>query len=182
MSGNRSAAHTGASGLSRVVAFSLGSNLGDREAFLADASRKLAVELGGARLSSIWETEAVEVDGKQPRYLNLCVAGETNCSPRELLELCGRLEREAGRTAAHLEPRVLDVDLLLLGGDILAEDDLSIPHPGLAGRRFVLAPLAEVLPDWVHPASGKSVSAMLEDLGKSQTIDLHKQVKDWWND
>ncbi len=164
--------------MSRTVAFSLGSNLGDREATLAEASRKLAVELGGARLSSIWETEAVEMEGAQPRYLNLCVTGETDSSPRDLLALCGRLEREAGRTSAHLEPRVLDVDLLLLGDEIVAEDDLSIPHPGLAGRRFVLAPLAELLPDWVHPASGKTVSAMLEDLGTSQTVELHKQLKD----
>jgi 2-amino-4-hydroxy-6-hydroxymethyldihydropteridine diphosphokinase len=168
--------------LSLAVAFSLGSNLGDRQAYLHAAARKLVVELGGASLSSLWETEPVEVEDRQAAYLNLCVAGETQLSPRSLLELCARLESEAGRKSAHREARVLDVDLLLLADQIVKEPDLLLPHPGLARRRFVLAPLGEVLPDWVHPLTGKNVLEMLEALGETQAARLHKPLKDWWND
>ncbi len=165
-----------------TVAFSLGSNLGDRQAYLHAAARKLVVELGGASLSSLWETEPVEVEDQQPTYLNLCVAGETNYSSRSLLSLCARLESEAGRKSAHREARVLDVDLLLLADQCVEETDLILPHPGLSRRRFVLAPLAEVLPDWVHPKTGKIVLEMLEALGEEQAARLHKPLKDWWND
>ncbi|MBC8368324.1 2-amino-4-hydroxy-6-hydroxymethyldihydropteridine diphosphokinase [bacterium] len=168
--------------MSQTVAFSLGSNLGDRQAYLHAAARKLVVELEGASLSSLWETEPVEVKGRQPAYLNSCVVGKTELSPRALLELCERLECEAGRKSAHRESRVLDVDLLLLADQCLNETDLVLPHPGLARRRFVLAPLWEVLPDWVHPMTGKSVMEMLEELGEAQAVKLHKPLKDWWND
>jgi len=167
--------------LKEPVAFSLGSNLGDREAYLKEAVRKLAVELGGARVSSLWETEAVEVAEPQPAYLNLCVAGESDREPRELLELCVRLEAEAGRRGGHLAPRVLDVDLLFIGQRRLDEPDLVLPHPGLARRRFVLAPLAELMADWAHPAGGLRVREMLEALGTEQEIRLVKSLKDWWN-
>jgi len=163
--------------LIRPAAFSLGSNLGDRRRYLDRAARGLARELEEARFSSVWETEPVEVEGEQPAYLNLCVAGWTDRGPQELLELCARLEAEAGRRGLHREPRVLDVDLLLLGDEIIAEDDLVLPHSGLARRRFVLAPLAELLPDWRHPATDRSVASMLAELGESQKIRLHKPVK-----
>ncbi len=166
----------------RWAAFSLGANLGDREASLRSAARKLAVELEGARISSLWETEPVEVEDEQPAYLNLCLAGETEAEARGLLELCGRLEAEAGRIGGHKQPRLLDVDLLLLGGERVNEPDLVLPHPGLPRRRFVLAPLAEVLPDWEHPATGESVRDMLKQLGETQRILLLKAPKDWWND
>lgn len=138
--------------------------------------------LEGARISSLWETEPVEVEDEQPSFLNLCLAGETEASARSLLELCGRLESEAGRKSGHRQPRLLDVDLLLLGQERVEEPDLVLPHPGLPRRRFVLAPLAEILPDWVHPETGAKVTQMLKQLGESQVIRLRKAPKDWWND
>jgi len=168
--------------LSLPVAFSLGSNLGDRQATLHAASRKLVVELGGASLSSLWETEPVEVKDRQPAYLNLCLVGKTALPPQVLLELCARLEKEAGRKGGHREARVLDVDLLLLAEQCVEEADLVLPHPGLVRRRFVLVPLSEVMPDWVHPSTGKNVMEMLEELGETQAVKLHKPLKDWWND
>ncbi|MBM4116768.1 2-amino-4-hydroxy-6-hydroxymethyldihydropteridine diphosphokinase [bacterium] len=154
------------------VALSLGSNLGDRREQLAAALRGLEGGLlTGLRVSSLYETAPVEVGEPQPRYLNLCALGECALRPERLLAGCQALERAAGRPAGGpRRPRVLDIDLLYYDDLRCARPGLCLPHPGLARRRFVLAPLAELKPHWRHPDSGRRVDEMLAALGESQPV------------
>ncbi len=168
---------------STEVALSIGSNQGERQQHLAFALRGLdSGVLGKMEVSSLWETRAVEVEGAQPDFLNLCVVGESAQSPEALLAHCHSLEKAAGRpaTGTHLAPRTLDLDILYHGASERAESAISIPHPRLAGRRFVLAPLAELRPNWRHPHTGRSVAQMLNALGKEQSVTKLTMPEDWW--
>lgn len=158
--------------MSAAVAFSLGSNLGDRRAQLAAALRGLEAGLvSGLRVSSLYETAPVEVGEPQPAFLNLCALGDCALEPAALLAGCQALERAAGRPAGGpRRPRVLDIDLLYYGALQCEEPDLCLPHPGLARRRFVLAPLAELDPEWRHPQSGRRVDELLAALGEAQPL------------
>ncbi len=145
------------------VFLALGSNLGDREAALEEALRRLA-QRGFTMLqrSSTWLTEPV---GGPPQgwYLNLVVGGETPLAPEPLLEACLAVERELGRSrGVRNGPRTIDVDILFHGARRLEQPGLVIPHPRLHQRRFVLAPLAEIAPGLVHPVLARSVLQLLE--------------------
>lgn len=124
----------------------LGANLGDRLGYLQEALDALADEPGVdlVAVSPVYET--VPVGGPpQPEYLNAVVALDTMASPRELLGLAQRLEAAAGRVRVERwGPRTLDVDVLLVGDEIVHEADLVVPHPRMAERAFVLAPLADL--------------------------------------
>jgi 2-amino-4-hydroxy-6-hydroxymethyldihydropteridine diphosphokinase len=148
------------------VFLSLGSNLGDRLAFLRRAVRSLARELRELRVSSVYETSPM-YNTAQPRFLNIAVAGLTGLSPRELLGRALAIERELGRErsgAGPKGPRPIDIDLLLYAGRIISEPDLSLPHPGLRERRFVLEPLLELEPQLRDPASGLPLAELLSPL------------------
>ena len=141
----------------------LGSNLGDRAANLLLGVRgMLAAGLRVARLSSVYETEPVDVTG-QPDFLNL-VAELSGPLPRpeQLLARLLRIEHAAGRTRQLARgPRTLDLDLLLYGDHQQQTELLTLPHPRLHLRRFVLAPLAELSPDGTHPALRKTFAELL---------------------
>ena len=163
------------------AAIGLGSNLGDRRALLAAALRSLDAELSNMAVSSLWETRPVEVDEPQPDFLNLCVAGGTGRDPVALLRRCRELERAAGREAdSHMLPRPLDLDLLFHASGPVDTESLRLPHPGLARRAFVLAPLAEIRPAWRHPESGDTVSEMLSALGDTQGLIRREEEAGWW--
>jgi 2-amino-4-hydroxy-6-hydroxymethyldihydropteridine diphosphokinase len=132
----------------------LGSNLGDRRGHLARAVATLRRAGDVVAVSPVYETEPVGGPAGQGPYLNLVVELLTVDAPRQLLGRCVRLEQEAGRvrTVRH-GPRTLDADLLLVGDEVVHEDDLELPHPRLWERRFVLAPLADLAPDLVSPAA-----------------------------
>jgi 2-amino-4-hydroxy-6-hydroxymethyldihydropteridine diphosphokinase len=127
---------------------SLGSNLGEREAHLSEARRRLADH--GARLlrtSSVIESEPFGVHN-QPRFLNQVLEVEWEGTPQELLAAAKQVEGEVGRTpSVRWGPREIDVDILLFGNEELVEPDLVIPHPGLRERSFVREPLRELRPD-----------------------------------
>jgi 2-amino-4-hydroxy-6-hydroxymethyldihydropteridine diphosphokinase len=135
-----------------LVYLALGSNVGEREAHLSEALRRL--EDHGARLlraSRVIESEPFGV-ADQPRYLNQVVEAEWDGSPRELLATAKEVEGEVGRTPSfRWGPREIDVDILLFGDERLAEPDLVIPHPGLRERAFVFEPLRELRPDILEP-------------------------------
>jgi 2-amino-4-hydroxy-6-hydroxymethyldihydropteridine diphosphokinase len=130
----------------------LGSNLGERELNLRRALERLE-ELGPVRVSSIRETDPVGVTD-QPKFLNAAAELATDLPPRELLERLLEIERELGRdraTERRWGPRVIDLDLLLFGEEAIDEPGLTVPHPRLADRRFVLEPLCELNEDLTLP-------------------------------
>ena len=120
----------------------LGSNLGDREAYLRQALDAIPDRVDQ---SSVWETDPVGGPGGQGAFLNMVVALETTRTPRQLLELCQSLETAAGRVRTeHWGPRTLDVDVVLVGDLVVDEPDLKVPHPLWRQRPFVVEPLREV--------------------------------------
>lgn len=148
----------------------VGSNLGDRWARLAQAARALRAAPGVSvvRASRVWD--AAPVGPPQPRYLNAVLELETTRTPRSLLGLLGEVEQAAGRTRdVHWGARTLDLDLLLHGCLVVREPGLTVPHPGMEERRFVLAPLAELHPELIVPGLGVSVWRLLEE---SPELDL----------
>jgi 2-amino-4-hydroxy-6-hydroxymethyldihydropteridine diphosphokinase len=142
----------------------LGSNLGDRKAMLDGAVAALR-DTPGVRVravSSYHETKPVGGPPGQGPFLNAAAALETTLDPFELLENLRRVEGRFGRTReVQWGPRTLDLDLLLFGDRIVETATLQIPHPRMAGRRFVLAPLVEIAPDVVEPVSGRTIRDLL---------------------
>lgn len=137
----------------------LGSNLGDRRRNLRDAVDTLGEQV--VAVSSMYETEPVGGPPRQDDYLNVVVQLDTALEPRQLLAVCHRLESAAGRVRdVRWGPRTLDVDILWIDGVTLDSEDLTIPHPRLFKRRFVLVPLSELAPellppDWDEHAEGQ---------------------------
>jgi 2-amino-4-hydroxy-6-hydroxymethyldihydropteridine diphosphokinase len=142
-----------------------GSNLGDREGNLRAGLEGLAGHrIRLLEVSSLWETEPV--GGAGPGwFLNLCASIETPLTPHDLLSALLRLEEEAGRVrAARNAPRTLDLDLLTLDDLTIATPELTLPHPRMWQRGFVLAPLAEIAPALRNPATGRTVAEELATL------------------
>ena len=150
----------------------LGSNLGDRAGNLLLGVRgMLAAGLRVARLSSVYETEPVDVPG-QPDFLNLVaeLSGPLP-APEQLLARLLRIEHAAGRTRqVARSPRTLDLDLLLYGDRRQQTELLTLPHPRLHLRRFVLAPLAELAPEGTHPALHKTFAELLAGVDDNAVV------------
>jgi 2-amino-4-hydroxy-6-hydroxymethyldihydropteridine diphosphokinase len=145
-----------------LVAIALGSNLGDRRAHLEWAVGRLRALLDHLRVSTVIETDPVDVPDDQPPYLNAVAVGETVLDPEALLSHLHALERERGRARpAPRAARTLDLDLILYGDRILQTSDLEIPHPRFRDREFVLGPLAELEPDMIDPMSGLTIAGLL---------------------
>jgi 2-amino-4-hydroxy-6-hydroxymethyldihydropteridine diphosphokinase len=158
--------------MTRTGYLGLGSNVGDRAAHLRAAvelleRRRVAVEA----VSSAYETEPVGEVLQQPDFLNAAVRIRTDLEPEELLDVCKEIEAERGRAldAPRHSPRPLDVDLLLLGDLELSTKRLSLPHPEVASRRFVLAPLLELDPEQALP-DGTKLADALAALGPGQRV------------
>jgi 2-amino-4-hydroxy-6-hydroxymethyldihydropteridine diphosphokinase len=140
-------------GTRRRAFVGLGSNLGDRRAHLRVAVEGLRAGGDVVAVSPVYETEPLGGPAGQGPYLNAVVELSTGDSPRALLERCRALEDTAGRVRAERwGPRTLDADVLYIEGCEADEPDLTVPHPRLWERRFVLAPLADLAPDLVPPS------------------------------
>ena len=151
--------------MKKLVYLSLGSNLGDREKYLREAIFRLR-ELGVIRQVSVfYETQPVEVDREQPWFLNCALAIETELMPLELLSRMLALEQSMGRVRTKPKgPRTIDIDILLFGNDVLDTPELTVPHPAMHQRRFVLEPLAEIAPDAMHPVLKRTARELFDSL------------------
>jgi 2-amino-4-hydroxy-6-hydroxymethyldihydropteridine diphosphokinase len=155
--------------MSSLALIGLGSNLGDRRAMLEGAIAELAATPGVQvlRISSLHETEPVGGPPGQGTYLNAAAVLETTLDPVGLLRILQAIETRFGRVrTVRWGERTLDLDLLLFGDRIIETAELRVPHPGLAERRFVLEPLAEIAADAIEPRTGRTVSELLEMLDK----------------
>jgi 2-amino-4-hydroxy-6-hydroxymethyldihydropteridine diphosphokinase len=156
--------------MSSLALIGLGSNLGDRRAILEGAIADLAATPGVhvRRVSSLRETEPVGGPPGQGSYLNAAAMLGTTLDPIELLDVLLSIETRSGRVrTVRWGERTLDLDLLLFDDRIIETAELTVPHPRLAGRRFVLEPLAEIAPDAIEPKSGRTVSELLETLDRA---------------
>jgi len=146
----------------------LGANLGNREANLRMALRAMTRMARVQAVSSLYESEP-EGGAAQPAYYNAVCRVETGLEPAPLLRFLKGLEREIGRrpAAGAAAPRPIDLDILLFEDRTLETAELTIPHPRLAARAFVLAPLAEIAPDTVVPGVGETVAALAEKAGSA---------------
>lgn len=154
--------------MKKLVYLGLGSNLGDRRANLESAIAQLAALGTVTARSSCYETEPMEVPG-QPWFLNCAVALETELMPKQLLARLLEIERSLGRKRKSGQPkgpRTIDLDILLFGSSVIETAGLTIPHPALHERRFVLEPLAEIAPEARHPVFKRTVRELRDALPK----------------
>ena len=149
---------------------SLGSNVGDRAQQLRDAQARLSAAGRVVAVSSLYETEPVEFT-EQPWFLNCVLALETEKDPQELMATILGIEKEMGRRRVQKKgPRSIDIDILLFGDAVIDSPELTLPHPAMHQRRFVLEPLAEIASEVQHPLWRKTIRELLDALPAGQAV------------
>jgi 2-amino-4-hydroxy-6-hydroxymethyldihydropteridine diphosphokinase len=149
---------------------SIGSNLGDRAANLREAVAQLGFAGRVRAISGFYETQPVDVPD-QPWFLNCVMAIATERTPQEMLQFALQVEQAMGRLRMKRKgPRNIDIDVLLMGDQVIDEPGLQVPHPAMHERRFVLEPLVEIAPEVRHPRRGKTAREMLAELADGQTV------------
>jgi 2-amino-4-hydroxy-6-hydroxymethyldihydropteridine diphosphokinase len=152
------------------VYLSLGSNIGDRAGNLNTAVDRLRALGEVTAVSSFYETEPVEFTA-QPWFLNCAVKLDTDKTPRQLLAGILDIEQQLGRRRGREKgPRIIDLDILLFGNSIVQDQGLTIPHPAMHERRFVLEPLAEIAPNVLHPVLKRTIRELRDALPPGQTV------------
>jgi len=153
-----------------TVYLGLGSNMGNRQTNLDKALDLLSQRVRPGQVSSVYETEPVG-NPDQSYFLNLVCQIFTRLAPEELLALAKGIELKLGRVSGTFNaPRTIDIDILFFGNRVIETEELSIPHPRLVQRAFVLTPLVEIAPDLVHPVIGSTVRALLNGLAERQGV------------
>lgn len=163
----------------------LGANLGDRMGALRAAVIALAAadNVSPPSTSPLYETAPVGGPEDQSSYLNAVVHIQTTLSSHALLDLLQSIEQENHRTRdIRWGPRTLDLDILFYGNQVIADGRLEIPHPRLHLRRFVLQPLADLAPNFVHPVLEKSIASLLENLPNDDIDDVVRIMDNWRSD
>ncbi len=158
-----------------LCALGIGTNLGNMQENIENAIKKLQDSFFSIiRVSSFYLTKPINCLPNTPNFTNVALYGYYEGTPCELLETCKCIESEMGRPTKHKknESRIIDLDILFFGTQIIKSENLIIPHPRMQSRRFVLEPLSEILPDCINPATGLSVR---DSLGKLKYI--HEETK-----
>ncbi len=148
-----------------TVILSLGSNIGDRKKCLKQAVESLIAsnKLTYIKLSSIYETDPVDFIN-QPKFLNLCILAEANINADDLLQLCQAIEIGLGRIKrAKWHEREIDIDIIFFNSEIIDKTDLVIPHPRMHLRKFVLEPIFELIPEFIHPVYNQTIVELLKN-------------------
>jgi 2-amino-4-hydroxy-6-hydroxymethyldihydropteridine diphosphokinase len=157
------------------VFISIGSNIGDRAVNIRNAIKALERVGKVLAVSSLYETEPVEFTD-QPWFLNCAVQWETELDPHELIGGLLAIEQEMGRYRQQKKgPRNIDLDILLYGDLVLNDATLTIPHPAMHQRRFVLEPLAEIAPEIIHPVLRRTIHELLNALPQGQQVKVTAQ-------
>lgn len=149
-----------------TVWFGIGSNIGDKEALIREAVALMGGFVSDGRLSGFWLSKARYVVD-QPDFLNAVFSGRTNLEPQDLLGAIHAVETALGRDRSAVVPkgpRTIDIDILLYGKRIIADEALVVPHPGIRERKFVLLPLLELDPQLVDPVTGRAFRDFLAEL------------------
>lgn len=150
--------------MAETVYILLGSNIGDREAFLEAARNRIATVQGMeiTAASALYASKAQDMDSENPPFLNQVIRAEYQYTPGELLRTLEQIERDLGRTGkGRCRPRTIDLDVLLLGDRIVETELLTIPHPRLLSRSFALVPLLQIDPALVYPGSGRPLAGYI---------------------
>ena len=160
----------------KVVYLSLGSNLGDRAANLRAAIERIRALGEVVAVSSFYETEPVEVTA-QPWFLNCAVKLDTEKMPKQLLAGILDVEQQMGRRRTQKKgPRTIDIDILLFGSSVIETKGLTVPHPAMHERRFVLEPLAEIALDVRHPVFKRTIRELRDGLPPGQAVRKAKPI------
>lgn len=146
------------------ILIGLGANLGDRMGNLARAVAALSQHVRVSAVSPVYATRPWGVTD-QPDFLNLCLCAHGRQAPETLLRLCQSIERDLGRQPGpRWGPRVIDIDLLFVGQSCMQTATLTLPHPALRQRAFVLIPLADIAPDFIDPVTGQRVAELAQQI------------------
>lgn len=159
----------------KTVYLGLGSNLGDRRVNLRQAVESLQTSgVNITRRSSVYETAPQDLV-EQPWFMNMVVEAETAMFPRQLLACVHRIEADLGRRRLIAKgPRIIDIDILLYGSAVVEAPDLTIPHPRMQDRRFVLEPLEEIRPGLVHPLTHRTIRSMIAQVSNQEVFKLEE--------
>ena len=152
------------------IFLALGSNIGNRQENINQAIRFLSKEITDIKQAPIYESKAVGYEN-QPDFLNTVISGYTDLSPEELLNFVKKVEKQTGRIKRfRWGPREIDIDILFYGNIVVEKDNLIIPHPRIQERDFVLKPLCDLEPEFLHPVLKKTVLELLNNLKEKSII------------
>ncbi|MCB8943111.1 MAG: 2-amino-4-hydroxy-6-hydroxymethyldihydropteridine diphosphokinase [Ardenticatenaceae bacterium] len=158
---------------SHQLFLSLGTNIGQRHVNLRRAVHALADLMTITAISPIYQTAPWGLEA-QPDFLNICLAASTPLEPVPLLQAIKTVENQLGRQpTVRWGPRLIDIDILFYNSQILTTDQLTIPHPHLTERAFVLAPLADIAPQFVHPQNGRTIHQLLAHIDQTTVHQLN---------
>jgi 2-amino-4-hydroxy-6-hydroxymethyldihydropteridine diphosphokinase len=162
----------------RRVLLSLGSNIGDKNTYIRKAIRYIEKSgfLSDILISSFYQTEPFGIK-EQEWFLNAAISGDCDVSPKELFELIKGIELMLGRKSRQKwHEREIDIDILIFGECLIESEELTIPHKGLALRKFVLVPSAEIEPDLVNPSDGRTIRSLLDSCPDDSKVVIQQPV------